>query len=554
MCRKLLKIKRIGVLAIALVLLMAAGVAGESQTDAGGLWRYALEDGGAAITGYVGEPPEDLVFPSELDGHPVTRIGRWASDDVCLTSVTIPDSVTSIGDSAFYYCSLTTVTIPAGVTGIGRNPFEGCPMTHIDVAADNPVYEQVDGVLFDKQRKTLVAYPHAREENTYTIPEGVLRIGESAFSNNGNLTGVIIPNSVTSIGDMAFWGCVNLTSVTIPDSVTHIGDMAFKECDNLSVVTVPDSVISIGEEAFGWDSEVTLRTTGGSYAVRYAIENRISFTFAYARGERTDAGGQWMYTLEDGGATITGCVGVGSGELVIPSEIDGYQVKAIGEYAFEKSESLTGVTIPDSVTSIGEGAFLSCTGLTGITIPDSIVSIGEEAFFNCVELTSVFIPASVTNIGHDAFRWCDGQTLSVTVGSYAARYAEENEIPYAFMPAEGADATGELAGAWQTAEDDGHFVTLLLYPADAFRLYRYHEEDDLIVMLEGVREVEGDAIIVSDVRLGILDADGVYTLIEERDALRFTFSLDLGGAPALTLINEEGDAITLYPADLDSPE
>ena len=296
--------KIIMVFAVALVFFMAASVAEEERTDASGQWKYVVEEGEATITGYVDEPAEDLVFPSELDGYPVTGIGRWLSDDIyvtsvtipdsvtsiganafawyCtgLTSITIPDSVTSIGTSAFYYCDLTSVTIPAGVTRIGGNPFEGCPLTSIDVAANNPVYVQIDGVLFDKHQKTLVTYPHARTTNPYTIPEGVLRVGDMAFSNNAGLTSVIIPNGVTSIGDMAFWGCVNLDSVTLPDSVTRIGDMAFNECDKLTSVTIPDSVVSIGEEAFGWNSEVTIIVNEDSYAEQYAIENDIPYVFA----------------------------------------------------------------------------------------------------------------------------------------------------------------------------------------------------------------------------------------------------------------------------------
>ena len=110
-----------------------------------------------------------------------------------------------------------------------------------------------------------------------------------------------------------------------------------------------------------------------------------------------------------------------------------------------------------------------------------------------------------------------------------------------------------LAGAWRTAEDDGEIITLLLYPADAFRLYRYHEGNDETFMLEGARAVEVNEIIVSDIRLGILDSDGVYTQAGEKDILHFTFLLELDGTPALTLTDEEGDTITLYPVDLDSP-
>jgi len=111
----------------------------------------------------------------------------------------------------------------------------------------------------------------------------------------------------------------------------------------------------------------------------------------------------------------------------------------------------------------------------------------------------------------------------------------------------------ELAGAWRTSEDDEGIVTLILYPEDAFRLYQYHKNDDETFMLEGVRVVENDVIIVSDIRLGMLDAEGAYTQTGYKDTTRFLFSLDTDDAPTLMLTNEEGDTIILYQVDLDGP-
>ncbi|MCL2866530.1 MAG: hypothetical protein FWF47_02080, partial [Clostridia bacterium] len=76
MCRKLLNGKIIIVFTVLLALIMAAGVAEEERTDASGQWKYALEDGGATITGYAEEPQGALVIPGGLDGHPVRRIGE----------------------------------------------------------------------------------------------------------------------------------------------------------------------------------------------------------------------------------------------------------------------------------------------------------------------------------------------------------------------------------------------------------------------------------------------------------------------------------------------
>lgn len=96
------------------------------------------------------------------------------------------------------------------------------------------------------------------------------------------------------------------------------------------------------------------------------------------------------------------------------TEQDLMGVTRIGDYAFYKKNTLSSITIPDSVTSIGSEAFSRCSNLTSITIPDSVTSIGDEAFFYCRSLTSITIPNSVTSIGSYAFDGCS-KLSSITI-------------------------------------------------------------------------------------------------------------------------------------------
>jgi len=148
--------------------------------------------------------------------------------------------------------------------------------------------------------------------------------------------------------------------------------------------------------------------------------------------------GQWTYIVENGGATITASTAAGA--VTIPSELGGYAVRKvggwslvfpdgvesvtsitipnsvtiIGTYAFYECKGLTSITIPNSVTSIGNSAFGGCTALTSITIGNSVTSIGDGAFNNCRNLTSITIPNSVTSIGNSAFGECTALT-SITI-------------------------------------------------------------------------------------------------------------------------------------------
>ena len=130
------------------------------------------------------------------------------------TTYIIPEGVTNIASRAVYNCGyLTSVTIPRSVASIGNNAFDFCyNLRDISVDEGNEAYASVDGVLFNKERTVLVAYPAGKENTAYTIPDGVTNVGRSAF-----------------------WDCM-LTSIVIPESVTKIEWDAFRDCSNLKDV------------------------------------------------------------------------------------------------------------------------------------------------------------------------------------------------------------------------------------------------------------------------------------------------------------------------------
>lgn len=120
-----------------------------------------------------------------------------------------------------------------------------------------------------------------------------------------------------------------------------------------------------------------------------------------------------------------------TGHVTIPETVTfngmTYTVTAIGDHAFchYNSDGITGITIPNTVTSIGESAFYACSGLTELIIPNSVVNIEGYAFDNCYRLTSVTMSDAVTYIGVGAFQNCTGLSKIVlpdaatTIDNYA---------------------------------------------------------------------------------------------------------------------------------------
>jgi hypothetical protein len=260
---------------------------------------------------------------------------------------------------AFAFCiKARIITIGSSVTGIGDGVFLRCDnLKIINVDKNNKVYEDINGILFSKNPASIIYYPVALDDTTYSIPKGTVNIGKLAF-NECALTSITIPDSVTGIGNEAFYFCNNITSITIPSSVTSIGERAFFSCDNLTAINV--------------DKNNTV----------YADINGVLFNKNYT---------SIIYYPEALSDTA----------YSIPNTVIN-----IKNHVFADCKNLTSITIPNSVITIDDSAFSGCFNLTSITIPNSVKIIGNKAFEVCTNLKSITIPDSVVSIGSWAFSYC----------------------------------------------------------------------------------------------------------------------------------------------------
>lgn len=178
-------------------------------------FTYVNHGDSIEITGFDNSV-SDVVISSEIEGLPVTAISVGAFYLSTITSIEVPDSVTSIGEMAFLGCtSLKSVKLSTGVAKIDKNAFGSCSaLQEIQVAKDNPNFSSLNGVLYSKKQDTLVIYPAAKTDAAYIIPSGVTSVAMYAFSENPYLETLTIPNSLIKVGDSAFYNCKNLRAVS----------------------------------------------------------------------------------------------------------------------------------------------------------------------------------------------------------------------------------------------------------------------------------------------------------------------------------------------------
>ena len=150
----------------------------------------------------------------------------------------IPEGVTSITSDSFSGCSsLREIYIPSTVSNITSSAFSRCGILNIVVSENNNTYSSKDGVMFDKQKTTLIRYAKDGIQPDYVVPSGVTIINNGAFMHCHSLISVIIPEGMKEIKTSAFANCDKLKTITLPSSITTIGNYAFQLCSDLIEVS-----------------------------------------------------------------------------------------------------------------------------------------------------------------------------------------------------------------------------------------------------------------------------------------------------------------------------
>lgn len=302
--------------------------------------RNALRQAVVMKSSWSGE----VCIPSELSyggqTYSVKSISMDAfSDNKALTKVTIPRTVTN-----------TNFDEDRGVDG---NLFAGCSaLEMIEVEEGNPALCAVDGVLFNKDKTRLYSYPAASRRSSYTVPESVTRVDNSAFGYSKYLVNITLPDNVTILGNAAFYHSPKLEEVRLSSNLKILSGWTFADCKRIESVTIPDGVYYLGGRLFSGSTNLTSITMPASVTM---TEN----------------------------------------------------------YVFENCTSLKHVNLSPNLERIDYGMFLNCSSLTEIQIPESVTEINSEAFSGCTALRTLDLPESVYRIGSNSFSGCKLESLYI---------------------------------------------------------------------------------------------------------------------------------------------
>lgn len=292
------------------------------------------------------------------DGLKQVCIRAFAGCSV-LADINIPSSVNHIGAYSLQGTKLTTFHFPATVTYIGDNPFRSSTsLQTITVDEANPNYCAKDGVLFTKDMRRLICFPSGNGVANYTIPEGVVTIGDNSMRNNAALKAVTMPTSLEAIGEMAF-GLSGLTEVNISKNVKYIGPAAFYMMSSLTAFNV--------DAANAW----------------YKGENG-------------------MLLSKDGKLLVASVMK--TGDFTIPAGIE-----KIGKYAFYGNTGLTSVNF-GAVKEIGTHSFYNCSNIASLDFGQNLELIDTMAFQNCRGITELHFPASLRKLKMQAFCYASAVT------------------------------------------------------------------------------------------------------------------------------------------------
>ena len=343
---------------------------------------------------FCGTGLTEFIAPDSL-----TAIWSYAFKDCARLIKVDLKNVSSVSGGAFQSCTaLQSVRLSDTLTELPDHLFDGCTLlSEIDMP-DNPI--AISAFILNG---TAYYNDQSNWDNGVLYADGYLIAADKTFA---SLTEYTVKAGTLVIADNAFSGVgytAKLKKMTLPNGLYRIGQSAFSKLYSLTEINIPDSVRSVGYGAFsasGYDTEQNY-TGGGLYVGNWlvAVQNVAMTSFTVREGTVGVADGKDTALFPTRAQKII--------QLTLPSSL-----KYIGARSFARLH-ITDLELPSGLQTLGEGAFSSCSWLKTVNLGEctELESIGAQAFTSAA-ISEIIIPESVVSMGELVF---NQNTVNLTI-------------------------------------------------------------------------------------------------------------------------------------------
>lgn len=480
-----------------------------------GEYCFGIYEDHAELKEYIGSDAElsipETVTTENGENLPVTWIGCSAFKSMrTLKKVTLPESLKKIKSGAFRLSGIEEIQLPSGLEIIEENAFSLCfNLKSIDLPSGLTSVGQgvlssarslmsitmdgksdgtaagcvlKDGVLFTPDQKTLLAYPGGVAD-AYEVPDGTEEIGFGAFTRS-SVTEVTLPEGLKKIGVSAFAGCKDLKMPELPASLetleahafgaytsdlhltdepqpqitiaigpnlSYIGQGAFDRipsrvftvdeentyfkavegnlCNGVGdavtafamngtgQLVVPDTVCTLETELFTFINAADTLCDDWSEDVDVEIPSSVT---RFQGNWRTLLPGELLHVEAGSDAEAFAwknsidynfCFDRTSEEYHVSEEAeqvhtiekDGFIYDEDGTILLDAPDDIVEAVVPEGTLEIGERAFSYCTQMKSIVLPEGLRRIGDSAFYKCTALEEIAFPDSLEELGYGVF-------------------------------------------------------------------------------------------------------------------------------------------------------
>ncbi len=302
----------------------------------------------------------------------------------------------------------STFSVPAGVKKIGDYAFYG----HAD--------EGITGVSFpDGLEEIGTRAFYGNNSSSFTsldFPNSLKKIGDYAFayvasSTQGTIQQVNWGTGLEEIGYAAFFGQYFKEALSLPEGLKKIGERAFSNCSAITSISLP-STIEYLAPGFAAYAQGIMEVSIGANNAHYKVVNNTVYTIdgktlVYSPADRTDTSSIAVESGTENIADYAFYYNKFVKEITLPNT-----VKSLGVESFREVVGLSSIVIPDSVTTLGEDCFTGCSSLTSATIGAGLSTISTYSFSE-TGLKSITIPSNIKKIDNNAF-WGSNKLTSIT--------------------------------------------------------------------------------------------------------------------------------------------